>query len=172
LKTVPSHSSSEKNAARTGHAINIQGENLFRTNRGAVKCRARYVSDRTRDFECTCSQDKKAVSQDKKAVPARQALIAAAPHPNAASFQADRASVPDGRLVDLGTCLIDHHHRAVAVAIGDIDGDLPRDQIGGVPGVVFVFAIHADRIFQSDTIVNIEMKNRHCVSSGESMPSR
>jgi hypothetical protein len=71
------------------------------------------------------------------------------------------ASIPDARRVDFRTGLIDHHHQAIAAAIGDIDGDLARHQIGGVPGIAFAFAIRADRIFQPDTVFNIEMKNGH-----------
>src|ERR1700723_3709461 len=81
------------------------------------------------------------------------------------------ASIPDARLVNFGTSLIDHHHRAVVVAIGNVDGDLPGNQIGGFSGVVFAFAVQTDRIFQPHTVVNIKMKNRHWPSSGQSMPS-
>src|SRR5689334_6251005 len=68
---------------------------------------------------------------------------------------------PDRRLVDFETGFIDHNHGAVLTVGIEIDRDLPRDQVGGLLGLMLAFAIEPNRILKSNAVGNIKMKNRH-----------
>src|SRR6267142_1481311 len=82
----------------------------------------------------------------------------------------DNASGLDRYRVDLRTGFVDHHHGAILAAVSNINGDLPRDQVGGLLRIVLASAIESDRILEPYAIGNIEMKNRHRPSSTGSMP--
>ena len=52
------------------------------------------------------------------------------------------------------------------VAVIKINSDLTGGQVGGFPGVMLVLAIQSNRIFEPDTVSNIEMKNGHWLLLG------
>src|ERR1700761_3397739 len=66
-----------------------------------------------------------------------------------------------GRLVDLRTVFIDHHHASVLIVADDVERDMMRDQVGGFPCVVLTRAIKPDRVFEPKTVGDVEMENRH-----------
>ena len=68
---------------------------------------------------------------------------------------------PDRRLVDFQAGLIDHQHRAILAVALQIGGDLPGDQVGGFLCLTLALAIEADRILESDSVGDLEMKNGH-----------
>jgi hypothetical protein len=73
----------------------------------------------------------------------------------------DEALIVDFLFVDFGTGFVDHDHASTLVAVIKINGDLTGDQVGGFPGVVLVLAIQSNRIFEPDTVSDVEMKNGH-----------
>jgi hypothetical protein len=74
-------------------------------------------------------------------------------------------SILDFSLVDFGTGFVDHDNASARAAVVKIDSDLMGDQIGGLPGIVLVLAIEPDRVFETNAIGNIKMKNGHWDSS-------
>jgi hypothetical protein len=73
----------------------------------------------------------------------------------------DGALILDFLFVDFRAGFVDHDHASTLVAVIKVNGDLTRDQVGGFPGVVLVFAIQSNRIFEPDTVSDVEMKNGH-----------
>jgi hypothetical protein len=71
------------------------------------------------------------------------------------------ALILDFLFVDFRTGFVDHDHASTLVAVVKVNGDLTGDQVGGFPGVVLVLAIQPNRIFEPDTVSDVEMKNGH-----------
>src|ERR1700733_16141851 len=67
----------------------------------------------------------------------------------------------DRRLVDLLAIFVDYDHTSVLVVANDVERDVMRDQVSGLPRVVFARAVQTDRIFEPKAIGDIEMKNGH-----------
>jgi hypothetical protein len=73
----------------------------------------------------------------------------------------DEALILDFLFVDFRAGFVDHDHASTLVAVIKVNGDLTGDQVGGFLGVVLVLAIQSDRIFEPDTVSDVEMKNGH-----------
>jgi hypothetical protein len=74
-----------------------------------------------------------------------------------------KASALDKGLVDFRPGLVDDHNAPFFAAFFEINGDLPGHQVGGLLRVVLVLTVQSNRIFESNTIGNIEMKNGHWI---------
>jgi len=73
----------------------------------------------------------------------------------------DQALFLDFLFVDFRAGFVDHDHASTRVAVIKVNGDLTGDQVGGFLGVVLVLAIQSNRIFEPDTVSDVEMKNGH-----------
>lgn len=73
----------------------------------------------------------------------------------------DEALILDFLFVDFRAGFVDHDHASTLVAVIKVNGDLTGDQVGGFLGVVLVFAIQSNRIFEPETVSDVEMKNGH-----------
>src|SRR3979490_2464817 len=73
----------------------------------------------------------------------------------------DEALTADFLFVDFRTGFVDHDHAATLGAVVKVNGDLTGHQVGGFPGVVLVLAIQPNRIFEPETVSDVEMKNGH-----------
>ena len=79
----------------------------------------------------------------------------------AASPHLFRALILDFLFVDFRAGFVDHDHAPTFAVVIEVNGDLTRDQVGGFPGVVLVLAIQSNRIFETDAVGYIKMKNGH-----------
>ena len=73
----------------------------------------------------------------------------------------DEALFLDFLFVDFRAGFVDHDHASTRVVVIKVNGDLMGDQVGGFLGVVLVLAIQSNRIFEPETVSDVEMKNGH-----------